>query len=50
MARSDVLEVEALAMRTGISGDEALALIDRVGSRGSRASRAQPQGQKAAKP
>jgi hypothetical protein len=31
IASSDVLEVEALAVRTGISGDEAQALIDRLG-------------------
>lgn len=31
IASSDVLEVEALAMRTGLSGDEAQALIDRLG-------------------
>ncbi|MER9338951.1 hypothetical protein NKJ06_34500 [Mesorhizobium sp. M0293] len=38
MASSDVLEVEALAVRTGISGDE--ALIDRLGS--DRAATEQP--------
>jgi hypothetical protein len=32
VASSDVLEVEALAVRTGISGDEAQALIDRLGN------------------
>ena len=32
IASTDVLEVEALAVRTGISGDEAQALIDRLGS------------------
>jgi hypothetical protein len=32
IASSDVLEVEALAVRTGLSGDEAQALIDRLGS------------------
>ncbi|QND55813.1 DUF2934 domain-containing protein [Mesorhizobium huakuii] len=32
IASTDVLEVEALAMRTGISGDEAQALLDRLGS------------------
>lgn len=32
IASSDILEVEALAVRTGISGDEAQALIDRLGS------------------
>jgi hypothetical protein len=31
ISSSDVLTVEALAMRTGISGDEAQALIDRLG-------------------
>jgi hypothetical protein len=31
IASSDVLAVEALAMRTGISGDEAQELIDRLG-------------------
>ncbi|PDQ18387.1 hypothetical protein CN311_24925 [Mesorhizobium sanjuanii] len=31
IASSDVLTVEALAMRTGISGDEAQELIDRLG-------------------
>ncbi|MER8752484.1 DUF2934 domain-containing protein [Mesorhizobium sp. M1050] len=31
IASSDVLEVEALAVRTGISGDEAQELIDRLG-------------------
>ncbi|AZO44354.1 DUF2934 domain-containing protein [Mesorhizobium sp. M7D.F.Ca.US.005.01.1.1] len=32
IASTDVLEVEALAMRTGLSGDEAQALIDRLGN------------------
>ncbi|TPK89469.1 DUF2934 domain-containing protein [Mesorhizobium sp. B2-4-17] len=32
IASSDVLAVEDLAMRTGISGDEAQALLDRLGS------------------
>ncbi|TIW88562.1 MAG: DUF2934 domain-containing protein, partial [Mesorhizobium sp.] len=32
IASTDVLEVEALAVRTGISGDEAQALIDRLGN------------------
>ncbi|WP_027052354.1 DUF2934 domain-containing protein [Mesorhizobium erdmanii] len=32
IASTDVLEVEALAMRTGISGDEAQELIDRLGT------------------
>lgn len=32
IASTDVLEVEALAVRTGISGDEAQALVDRLGS------------------
>lgn len=32
IASSDVLAVEALAVRTGISGDEAQDLIDRLGS------------------
>jgi len=32
IASSDVLTVEELAMRTGISGDEAQELIDRLGS------------------
>ena len=32
IAGTDVLEVEQLAVRTGISGDEAQELIDRVGS------------------
>jgi len=32
IASTDVLEVEQLAMRTGISGDEAQALLDRLGS------------------
>ncbi|QND63505.1 DUF2934 domain-containing protein [Mesorhizobium loti] len=32
IASSDVLAVEALAVRTGISGDEAQALIDRLGN------------------
>ncbi|TIN27426.1 MAG: DUF2934 domain-containing protein [Mesorhizobium sp.] len=32
IASSDLLEVEALALRTGISGDEAQALIDRLGN------------------
>ncbi|MER8574223.1 hypothetical protein NKH19_12020 [Mesorhizobium sp. M1338] len=31
VASSDVLEVEVLAMRTGILGDEAQALVDRLG-------------------
>ncbi|MFD1984038.1 DUF2934 domain-containing protein [Mesorhizobium newzealandense] len=31
IASSDILAVEALAMRTGISGDEAQELIDRLG-------------------
>lgn len=31
IASTDVLEVEALAVRTGISGDEAQELIDRLG-------------------
>ena len=32
IASTDVLEVEQLAVRTGISGDEAQELIDRLGS------------------
>ncbi|MGX5827873.1 DUF2934 domain-containing protein [Mesorhizobium sp. 43Arga] len=32
IASTDVLEVEELAMRTGISGDEAQALLDRLGT------------------
>jgi hypothetical protein len=32
IASTDVLEVEQLAMRTGLSGDEAQALIDRLGT------------------
>ena len=32
VASSDVLTVEALAARTGISGDEAQELIDRLGN------------------
>ncbi|MER9939607.1 DUF2934 domain-containing protein [Mesorhizobium sp. M0088] len=32
IASSDVLEVEALAVRTGISGDEAQELLDRLGN------------------
>ena len=32
IASADVLTVEELAVRTGISGDEAQALIDRLGS------------------
>ena len=32
IASTDVLEVEALAVRTGISGDEAQALVDRLGT------------------
>ncbi|TGT90554.1 MULTISPECIES: DUF2934 domain-containing protein [unclassified Mesorhizobium] len=32
IAGTDVLQVEALAARTGISGDEAQALIDRLGT------------------
>ncbi|TPK71133.1 DUF2934 domain-containing protein [Mesorhizobium sp. B2-4-15] len=32
IASSDVLAVEDLAMRTGISGDEAQELLDRLGS------------------
>ena len=32
IASSDILTVEDLAMRTGISGDEAQELIDRLGS------------------
>jgi hypothetical protein len=32
IASSDLLTVEALAMRTGISGDEAQYLIDRLGN------------------
>lgn len=32
IASSDILTVEELAMRTGISGDEARELIDRLGS------------------
>ncbi|MEI9421383.1 DUF2934 domain-containing protein [Mesorhizobium sp. Cs1299R1N1] len=32
IASSDVLQVEALAARTGISGDEAQELIDRLGT------------------
>ena len=32
IASTDVLEVEQLAVRTGISGDEAQALIDRLGT------------------
>jgi hypothetical protein len=32
LSSSDLLTVEALAMRTGISGDEAQELIDRLGS------------------
>ncbi|QKC82799.1 DUF2934 domain-containing protein [Mesorhizobium sp. NZP2077] len=32
IASTDVLEVEALAVRTGISGDEAQELIDRLGN------------------
>lgn len=32
IASTDVLEVEALAVRTGISGDEAQALVDRLGA------------------
>lgn len=32
IASTDVLTVEELAMRTGISGDEAQALIDRLGT------------------
>ena len=32
IARTDVLEVEELAIRTGISGDEAQALLDRLGT------------------
>jgi len=32
IASSDILTVEELAMRTGISGDEAQELIDRLGS------------------
>ncbi|TGQ03530.1 hypothetical protein EN860_035200, partial [Mesorhizobium sp. M00.F.Ca.ET.217.01.1.1] len=32
IASTDVLQVEALAARTGISGDEAQALIDRLGT------------------
>ncbi|PTE07736.1 DUF2934 domain-containing protein [Mesorhizobium helmanticense] len=31
IASSDVLTVEVLAMRTGVSGDEAQELIDRLG-------------------
>ncbi|WP_136621689.1 MULTISPECIES: DUF2934 domain-containing protein [Mesorhizobium] len=31
IASTDVLAVEALAVRTGLSGDEAQALIDRLG-------------------
>jgi hypothetical protein len=31
IAASDVLTVEALAMRTGITGDQAQALLDRLG-------------------
>ena len=32
IASTDVLEVEALAVRTGISGDEAQALVDKLGT------------------
>ncbi|MER9895214.1 DUF2934 domain-containing protein [Mesorhizobium sp. M0119] len=32
IASSDVLTVEALAMRTGITGDQAQELIDRLGN------------------
>lgn len=32
IASTDVLEVEELAVRTGISGDEAQALLDRLGT------------------
>ena len=32
IAASDVLTVEALAMRTGITGDQAQALLDRLGN------------------
>ncbi|TGQ64117.1 DUF2934 domain-containing protein [Mesorhizobium sp. M00.F.Ca.ET.186.01.1.1] len=32
VASSDLLTVEALAMRTGISGDQAQELIDRLGN------------------
>ncbi|QKC89553.1 DUF2934 domain-containing protein [Mesorhizobium sp. NZP2234] len=32
IASTDVLEVEQLAMRTGLSGDEAQDLIDRLGT------------------
>jgi hypothetical protein len=32
IASTDVLEVEELAIRTGISGDEAQALLDRLGT------------------
>ena len=32
IASTDVLEVEQLAVRTGISGDEAQELVDRLGS------------------
>ena len=32
IASTDILTVEELAMRTGISGDEAQALIDRLGN------------------
>ena len=30
IASSDILEVEALALRTGLSGDEAQARVDRL--------------------
>ena len=32
LAASDVLTVEALAMRTGITGDQAQELLDRLGN------------------
>lgn len=32
IARDDVYEAEQLAVRTGITGDQAQALIDRIGS------------------
>lgn len=46
IASSDVLEVEALAVRNGLSGDEAQALIDRLsGDRAATEQAAHSQGQ-----